>query len=257
MKEIIRIFKKTIVKVKCNDIDSVGTGFLVSKDGYILTCHHVISKSDISNNVLNVIYSNNIEVIFNDGTTKKSTLLISKNLKVNQDPLIYDYAILKIDGDNHDFLELGSYSSADEGDEICFGGYPFGSIHHAVHLGSVSAKYSKNGILKGTTQDILQVDASINKGNSGGPLYLKRTGEVVGIISTREGEITQGLAQVRKYIIQTKKKGSGGVFIQGVDPLPVMVDLIDTIDRHISTGIGHAISINYSAQAYKKLRKTP
>lgn len=257
LKEIIKIFKKTIVKIKCDDIDSVGTGFLISKDGYILTCHHVVSKLDLSKQSLNITYSNNIKVIFNDGTTKKSTLLTPTNLTIDRDPLVYDYAILKIDGNNHEFLELGSYSSADEGDEIFFGGYPFGSDHHATHSGFISAKYSRDGIIKNTTQNILQVDASINKGNSGGPLFLKRTGEVVGIISTREGRITQGLAEVREYIIQTKTKGSGGVFIQGVDPLPIMVDLINTIDRNISTGIGHAIAVNYSAEAYKKLRKTP
>ncbi|HCU25080.1 MAG TPA: peptidase [Deltaproteobacteria bacterium] len=138
--------------------NSLGSGFILNKDGYILTNNHVISGAD------------QIQVKLSDGRTFDAQV-------VGSDPKT-DISVIKIDA--HDSLPvvyLGNSDALEIGDWVLAIGNPFG-LTQTVTAGIVSAKGRVIGA--GPYDDFIQTDASINPGNSGGPLFNLR-GEVVGI----------------------------------------------------------------------------
>jgi serine protease Do len=141
-------------------IPSMGTGFVISEDGYILTNYHVIEDVD------------EIEVLFQNGNSSKAEV-------VGQDPKT-DLALIRVDGvEGLKPLVLGDSDEILPGDWVVAIGNPFG-LSHTVTVGIVSAKGRQIG--QGPYDDYIQTDAAINPGNSGGPLLNVR-GEVIGINS--------------------------------------------------------------------------
>ena len=139
-------------------VPSLGTGFVISSDGFILTNHHVVRDVD------------EIEVRFHDGRSAKGHV-------VGMDPKT-DLALLRVDDiDGLRPLVLGDSDEILPGDWVVAIGNPFG-LSHTVTVGIVSAKGRRLG--HGPYDDFIQTDAAINPGNSGGPLLNVR-GEVVGI----------------------------------------------------------------------------
>lgn len=138
---------------------SLGSGFIISADGYILTNDHVVDGAD------------EIQVRLADGRSFTGTV---KGL----DPKL-DLALIKIDvgGEKLPVARLGSSDGLRVGEWVMAIGNPFG-LEQTVTVGIVSAKGRVIGA--GPYDDFIQTDASINPGNSGGPLFNLR-GEVVGI----------------------------------------------------------------------------
>jgi len=184
---------------------SLGSGFIVSSDGYILTNNHVVEKAD--------------EVTV--------TLLDKEEFKakvVGTDPKI-DIALIKIDAKKKlTYVVLGDSDKLDVGEWVVAIGNPFG-LGHTVTAGIVSAKGRIIG--SGPYDDFIQTDASINPGNSGGPLFNLK-GEVVGI-NTAIVQGGQGIGfatpiQLAKSVLeQLKEKGKVtrgwlGVYIQRLTP---------------------------------------
>ena len=135
-----------------------GSGFIVSKDGYILTNHHVVGEAD------------RITVTLADNREFEAEL-IGADAKS-------DVAVVKIKGDDFPVLPIGDSDRLAVGEWVIAIGNPFG-LTHTVTVGVVSAKgRSHMGITD--YEDFIQTDAAINPGNSGGPL-LNLDGEVVGI----------------------------------------------------------------------------
>ena len=184
---------------------SLGSGFIVSPDGYILTNNHVVEKAD--------------EVTV--------TLLDKEEFKakvVGSDPKI-DIALIKIDAKKKlPHVALGDSDRLEVGEWVLAIGNPFG-LGHTVTTGIVSAKGRIIG--SGPYDDFIQTDASINPGNSGGPLFNLK-GEVVGI-NTAVIQGGQGIGfatpiQLAKSVLeQLKAKGKVtrgwlGVYIQKLTP---------------------------------------
>ena len=145
-----------------------GSGFIISKDGHILTNNHVVEGAD------------SITVILSDKKEVKAKL-------IGTDPQT-DIALLKIDdGDNLPVVALGDSDALEVGEWVIAIGNPFG-LSQTVTVGVVSAK-GRNRVGINDYENFIQTDAAINPGNSGGPL-LNIHGEVVGINSalyTRSG----------------------------------------------------------------------
>lgn len=136
----------------------MGSGFITSADGFILTNNHVVQGAD------------EIIVKMADGREIKA------ELKGTDDKL--DVALLKIsDNTPLPFAELGDSDSLEVGEWVMAIGNPFG-LSHTVTAGIVSAKGRVIG--SGPYDDYIQTDASINPGNSGGPLF-SSSGKVIGI----------------------------------------------------------------------------
>ena len=184
---------------------SLGSGFIVSSDGYILTNNHVVEKAD--------------EVTV--------TLLDKEEFKakvVGTDPKT-DIALIKIESQKkYPFVALGDSDKLEVGEWVVAIGNPFG-LGHTVTAGIVSAKGRIIG--SGPYDDFIQTDASINPGNSGGPLFNLK-GEVVGI-NTAIIQGGQGIGfatpiQLAKSVLdQLKDKGKVtrgwlGVYIQSLSP---------------------------------------
>ncbi len=147
---------------------SMGSGFVVSEDGYILTNNHVIDDAD------------KIIVSLNDRREREATL-------VGADPLS-DLALLKIDAADLPVVEFGSSDSLEVGEWVVAIGSPFG-FEYSVTAGIVSAKGRSLPDEAGNYVPFIQTDVAINPGNSGGPLFNMK-GQVVGInsqIFTRSG----------------------------------------------------------------------
>jgi serine protease Do len=137
---------------------SLGSGFVISDDGYILTNYHVINGAD------------EIKVKFDDGRELKGEIK-------GTDPKL-DLALIKVsNGEKLPVAELGDSDDIQVGEWVMAIGNPFG-LAETVTAGIISAKGRVIG--SGPYDDFIQTDASINPGNSGGPLFNAR-GEVVGI----------------------------------------------------------------------------
>jgi len=137
---------------------SLGTGFIISKDGYLLTNNHVVNGAD------------EVVVKLSDGRELKAEIK-GVDEKV-------DLALLKLnDKDPLPFAELGDSDTLEVGEWVMAIGNPFG-LSHTVTAGIVSAKGRVIG--SGPYDDYIQTDASINPGNSGGPLFSAQ-GKVIGI----------------------------------------------------------------------------
>ena len=148
------------------DSNSLGSGFIVSDDGYILTNNHVVQGAD------------EIIVRLNDRRELEAVL-------IGADPSS-DLAVLKVDADDLPTVELGNSDKLDVGEWVVAIGSPFG-FDYSVTAGIVSAK--GRSLPNENYVPFIQTDVAINPGNSGGPLF-NLEGQVVGInsqIYTRSG----------------------------------------------------------------------
>ncbi|HEY0624374.1 Do family serine endopeptidase [Sphingomonas sp.] len=161
--------------------ESLGSGFLISADGYIVTNNHVISAGSRTAVV------ESIKVTLADRREFTAKL-------IGRDP-ISDLAVLKIQGSNLPFVRLGDSERARVGDWVVAIGSPYG-LGGSVTAGIISAMHRVTG-QGGAFDRFIQTDASINRGNSGGPLF-DLNGNVIGInsqiLSPTGGNVGIGLA---------------------------------------------------------------
>ncbi|WP_034578781.1 DegQ family serine endoprotease [Carnimonas nigrificans] len=147
-------------------VASLGSGFIISQDGYILTNAHVVEGAD------------SIEVKLNDRRQLKAKVIGSDKKT--------DVALIKVDANNLPVLERGNSNQLETGEWVAAIGSPFG-FDHSVTSGIVSA--INRTLSSDNFVPFIQTDVAINPGNSGGPL-LNLQGQVVGInsqIYTRSG----------------------------------------------------------------------
>lgn len=186
---------------------ALGSGFVISADGYIITNNHVIEGAD------------EIQIEFFSGNTLDAKL-------IGTDPKT-DIALLKVESDTAlPFVSLGDSDKMRVGDWVMAMGNPLGQ-GFSVSAGIISAR---NRELQGAYDDFIQTDAAINRGNSGGPLF-NMEGEVIGvntaILSPNGGSIGIGFSMasnvVGKVVDQLRefgetRRGWLGVKIQDVTP---------------------------------------
>lgn len=185
---------------------ALGSGFIISDDGFIVTNNHVIDKAD------------EIIIEFFEGDELEAEI-------IGVDPKT-DIALLKVESDEPlPFVDFGNSDVARVGDWVMAIGNPLGQ-GFSVSAGIISAR---NRELRGSYDDFIQTDAAINRGNSGGPLF-NMDGDVIGvntaILSPNGGSIGIGFsmssAVVTKVVRQLKefgetKRGWLGVRIQEVE----------------------------------------
>lgn len=138
---------------------SLGSGFIISQDGYVLTNAHVIADTD-------------------EVTVRLTTKREFRARVIGADPYT-DVALLKIDASGLPFVRVGDPSKLEPGDWVAAIGAPFG-FENSVTVGVVSAKGRL--LPNGSYVPFIQTDVAVNPGNSGGPLFSTR-GEVIGINS--------------------------------------------------------------------------
>ncbi|CCO08696.1 S1C family serine protease [Desulforamulus hydrothermalis] len=198
----------------------LGSGFIISKDGYILTNEHVIEGA------------------------QKISVLVKGHKKpfaaklVGADPAL-DLAVLKIDGSDLPVLTLGDSNRIRVGNWVIAIGSPFG-LEDTVTIGVISAKERPLEIDNRTFEHLLQTDASINPGNSGGPL-LNLNGEVIGI-NTAINAQAQGIgfaiptSTVKEVINELIEQGKVKRPWIGVQIQPVTPDIANYLGYEGSAG---------------------
>ncbi len=194
-------------------VNFYGTGFVFSKNGYAITAEHVINEINKKGD------EDNLYAFFPDVETSKKfrARVLAKNIK-------YDLAIIKLDGSGFNHVKLGNSSRIKEGQSIAICGYPYGPVlglYPTTQTGIISnispmaipvqrSSLLSNKMIKALKDPytIFQLDCTAFPGNSGGPLFLPETGEIIGVLNS-------GFVRVTKE------------------------------NKQISTGISYAIPINY------------
>ncbi|MBM6581402.1 trypsin-like peptidase domain-containing protein [Microvirga sp. BT689] len=220
---------------------SMGSGFFVSADGYIVTNNHVVDKGS------------EVEITMDDGRTLDAKV-------VGTDPKT-DLALLKVEGNDFPYVRLAS-QKARIGDWVMAIGNPFG-LGGTVTAGIVSAQHRDIG--SGPYDDYIQIDASVNKGNSGGPTF-NLSGEVVGvntaIFSPSGGNVGIAFAipasTVETVVASLKDKGSVTRGFIGVQMQPVTKEIAEAIGLKEPKGalVAEAIKDGPAAKAGVKTGDT-
>ena len=193
---------------------ALGSGFIIDADGYVVTNNHVIDGAD------------EITVILDDGREFPATLR-------GRDPKS-DLAVLKIDaGQDLPYVEFGDSEQARVGDWVIAIGNPFG-LGGSTSTGIISAR--GRDINAGPLDDFIQIDAPINRGNSGGPLF-DTSGKVIGvntaIFSPNGGNVGIGFAIPASMVTNVVDQIKQGGIVQrgwlGVQIQSVTDDLADAL----------------------------
>lgn len=189
-----------------------GSGFFISADGYAVTNSHVVENAKL------------IEVTTDNGVTRMAEVIGIDSRS--------DLALIKVDGDHFPFVDF-SAASPEIGDWVLAVGNPFG-FGGTVTAGIVSARGRDIGA--GPYDDFIQIDAPVNRGNSGGPTF-DMDGKVIGvntaIVSPSGGSVGIGFAipaeTVRAVITQLREKGSVIRGWIGLQIEPVTQEVADSL----------------------------
>jgi serine protease Do len=200
---------------------AAGAGFIIDADGTIVTNNHVVAGAD------------RIKVTLNDGRSFDATL-------IGRDQAT-DLAVIEIEAEAPlPFVEFGDSEVARVGDWVITIGNPFG-LENSVTMGIISARGRSIGA--GRYDDFLQIDAPINRGNSGGPAFNTR-GEVIGvntaIFSPSGGSVGIGFAipsgMVQEIVAELQDEGRVERGWLGVRIQPVTEDLAEGLDLDEAKG---------------------
>ena len=175
---------------------STGSGFIISDDGYVVTNHHVVEGAT------------DVTVTLSTGDEYTAKVIGSDSLN--------DVALLKVEATGLPAVKLGSSDKLAIGDMVCAIGNPLGSLTATLTVGYVSGK-DRQVTTDNSTINMIQTDAAINSGNSGGPLF-NMYGEVVGITSAKYSGTT-----------------SSGASIEGISfaiPIDDVMSIIDDLQEY-------------------------
>ena len=205
-----------------------GSGFIVSKDGIVLTNKHVVLDKDAK-----------YTVVLSNGDKYNAKVLA-------RDPF-QDLAVLKIQSDNASFptVKLGNSDNLQIGQSVIAIGNALGQFQNTVSVGVISGLGRKitasGGSFVESLENVIQTDAALNPGNSGGPL-LNLKGEVIGInVAIVQGSETIGFSipinQAARDIRQIKEKGEIVYPYLGIYYTPITKSLKDKFNLSVDYGI--------------------
>lgn len=209
---------------------SSGSGFLVRSDGLVATARHVVEA----------IGPDNLVVVLPSGQKLNAAVVATDKAA--------DVALIKIEGRNYPALELGQFENLNTGDEVGLAGFALsaGITKPLVHRGVVSAKGTDQGNAK-----IFTINAFINRGNSGGPVFSAKTGRVIGVIAARQRDKTS------EKIITLPPGYSPSVTFGGTDPVRLTIELYNKTLGIVGDVSQVGIGIAYSTDALSALLPKP
>ena len=249
---VVKYARRSVVGVTTESyssfsITSSGSGIIASEDGYIITNNHVISGGE------------SISVTLDDGSSYPAYLIGSDEST--------DLAVIKIEAKDLPAADFGDSDLVEAGQAAIAIGNPTGQLRGTVTAGIISA-VNRNVIVKSSAMTLIQTDAAINEGNSGGPL-LNQYGQVIGINSVKvsaSGYEGLGFAipvnTARPIVEQLIKQGyvSGrplaGIYGRDISPMAalmysypqgVYVDAVSPESSAAAAGISHGdiiVSVN-------------
>ncbi len=196
---------------------STGSGFIISADGYIVTNNHVVDGAT------------SVQVLIPGDETPIDAVVVGTDTTT-------DVAVLKVDREDLPYVTLGDSDALQVGELAVAIGNPFGDLAGTVTTGVISA-LDRSITISNSTYNLLQTDASINSGNSGGPL-VNSYGEVIGITNAKvsEGEgigFAIPINDIKDIIEELINNG----YVSG---RPIMGIAVTTVDEEASETYGFA-----------------
>lgn len=262
--ELIEKCRSGIAQISLeNDRECIGSGSAFLVDGGLVTNNHNLTQirfdtlvirfeNDINNNS-----SNEIRL-----SSQHCTDSIVARSPENEKDFVY-IILSESECNGRHIFELSDSSSLTVGEQIVFMGYPFSSPHLTAHIGYVSSLHQSNGV------EIIQIDGSVNSGNSGGPLIDLKTGKVAGIVTRAEtgllreqfNRLLQALKN-NQSILQRQQQSGAVMSIAGIDPIQAikasqssMEQIVKQLRRSANVGIGFAFSAKYVKEDIIHLKK--
>jgi len=237
---------------------SSGSVFLI--DGGLVTNSHNIRLFSFDTIVIrfeDTKPSDEIRLLYDDCMKR----IVAESPENEEDYVIFELSEPEFKG-RHVF-ELADSSGLSVGEQVVFVGFPFGSTHLTAHIGYVSSLYKSNNV------EIIQIDGSVNGGNSGGPLIDLKTGTVAGIVTRAEtgllrDQFNQLLQALRnnQQILQKQQQGGTRIRLGGIDPIDAirasqaaMEQIAQQLRRSANVGIGFAFSAQYVKSKVSGLQK--
>jgi len=255
-------FKKAVVRIEAGG-KSRGTGFIVSEDGFIFTAAHVIRDEAGE-------YYSVIQVTLPDGSIPRATAV-----PLTVDSVGQDYAIIKVEGKSGlPFLPLGSDEDTKLGSDAVIIGYPFSAL--TVQDRHISIKFCLSAMIAASDEETIPIagtnhigqrnipfnkDVKVDviyfqgpsvKGVSGSPLISLRTGNVIGIVSTKLAGIGLSLKDLQS---QTAHGLGSGVLISGLNPGSAVNEIVTVLDDQLANGLGSAVGIGDPAHALAQAKR--
>ena len=165
---------RTTVGGKIQEAGTAGSGFVLDKNGYIVTNYHVIEGATL------------INVVFANGESMAAKLIGGD--------AIHDVALIKVEATNLQSVTIGSSDALRVGDQVVAIGNALGELSFSLTVGYISGT-DRRIATDGSITHMLQTDASINSGNSGGPLFNSK-GEVIGITTAKYSGVSSSGASI-------------------------------------------------------------
>jgi S1-C subfamily serine protease len=200
IKSIANIAKQVVrIEVTVGEKEGNGTGLVVSDDGRVLTCAHVVRPDghDADKIVLRDVSGNRLGE--------------PKTINADDD---HDIAVLMVDGMKGS-CEWAGYKEVEVGTECYVLGYPIGLRHLTVVKGMVSAMGSS--LIRELPFEAIQIEGRVNRGNSGGPVVDIDSGKVFGIVSMRYIPFLTSVDELRRFTKSLPSVQSQGVAIMGIN----------------------------------------
>lgn len=204
-----------------------GTGFFVSKDGYVVTAQHIVGN-----------LPQQITILLSDEKTFLTGKVVTSSVE-------HDFAILKFETTNSPFLTFEPFRSLAEGDDVIYMGHPFGITPVVTNKAMISWMGTSDGI------DAFQLNGIVNSGNSGGPLIDIKSGHVIGIVKAKYGILTPYLRMIADGKLVMGVNLGGGNF----DLKHFVTDVASMMENHIQMGIGYAVSTEYAETQLNTLKQ--
>jgi hypothetical protein len=228
--------------------EKVGGGSAFLANDLLVTNHHVF---------VGHLHANRVGIRRDDMPSDQFRMFspsdFASRLEAGSMEQSYDYAVLRlpeiVQGTDHRFKLETPRGKRRIGEPIALLGFPLEHDNLTCHQGIISSFY-QSGVA-----DVIQIDASVNAGNSGGPLIDPTTGAVFGIVTRKATGLTQLFGQLRRSIDSNidVAQGSGAVMsVSGVDPIRAfiasqhqMLATLNEIERQANVGIGYAFSADH------------
>lgn len=247
VRTLIERIGPAVCRVQARDLTAgPGSGFFAGSGRYVITCHHVVAE-DVPDRQGGIVvhYSGDIRVTAGgqEWTGRVIPALASSTL-----PRAADFALLEVEGARGQVprLPLGSYDMVAPGDEVLVPGYPLHAESLTVTAGIVASTQREASHLNRMRMlDVIVVDASVNPGNSGGPLFHIPSGTVVGVVALRWGNIGP--------YVEELERGRVAWPPELTPALSSIVDALKAVNGLINPGLGQAVAIDYARQLLGEL----
>lgn len=222
-----------------------GTGFKIGKK--IITNNHVIQVSSATHASIRFVSDDGHSIV----AAKSFSMPAFRALLQDGEPDTgWDFAIL--DASAAEFAAVPSLTLREKddvkiGSSIALFGFQFDQQNLSIHTGTLASKYVQASV------HYLQIDASVNHGNSGGPLVIAETGEVIGIVTRKATGLSKQFDELIASFannMQVLTAAKGGVRLSGIDPMEVLAitqqqmgQVAIEIQRSANVGIGYAYEL--------------